>query len=48
MRNSEGPLPALVAGAVVVCIIATVLGFAEIWIPVIAAFVVVGSMCHKN
>lgn len=43
-RGNEGPLPALIASAVVVCVIATVLGFWEIWVPVIAAFIVVGSM----
>lgn len=47
-RSNEGPLPTLVGSAVVVCMIATALGFWQIWIPTIAAIVVVGSMCHRN
>lgn len=44
-RGNEGPLPALVGSAVIVCGIATVFGFWEIWIPTIIAFVVVANLC---
>lgn len=46
MNNREGPLPALVASAVVVCIIATMFGFWEIWVPALAAFIVVTLVCQ--
>lgn len=45
-RGNEGPLPALIASAVVVCVIATVLGFWQIWIPTIIAFIVVANVCQ--
>src|SRR5436305_860085 len=43
MRNPEGPLPTFVGTVVVVCIIATTLGFWEIWVPAILAFIVVAG-----
>lgn len=48
MRNSEGPLPALVASAVAVCVIASIMGVWELWVPVIAAIVVVLTMCQPR
>lgn len=45
MKQSDGPLPSLIAGILAVCLIATAMGFWWIWLPVILAVaVVIGSL----
>ena len=50
MRKSNNPLPALVAGALVVAVLCTVLvkGGWLIWIPVSLALLVVGGLLTAN
>lgn len=48
MKQHDGPLPALIASTVVVCVIATIMGAWEVWIPVALAFIVVGSICYPS
>lgn len=43
-RRNDSPLPALIGMALVTCVIATALGYPEIWLPVVAAIVVVLTM----
>ena len=47
-KSNDGPLPTLIGMSLIVCVIASFMGVWELWIPVIAAIVVVGSMCHKR
>lgn len=43
MKQSDGPLPALIGSTLVVCVIATMMGAWWLWIPVVIAVAVVTS-----
>lgn len=46
-KNHEGPLPALIAAAIAVSVIATMQGLWWIWIPLVFAIAVVSKMFDR-
>lgn len=48
IRGNDGPLPALIACSLVVCLIATLLGYPEMWFGAVAAIVVVLTLCQPK